>query len=135
MIGTAARYVLIVLALVGSFAGWQLFISHLNTGDTCPMLGPVPACIVVALGYLAVGISAIFGASGWSRNLFSIGWLPAALLAMSGVVLEFMGQDICPTGALGIPQCFYSLLMALICLALFLLYRKLARRDIMSGEG
>jgi len=135
MMMVATRYGLMALAILGSLAGWQLTYTHLNIGETCPMLGPMPACIIVALGYFLVTVSAIFAGSKWSKRLFFIGWLPVAFLAASGVALELLGQDICPAGALGIPQCFYSLLMALICLALFLSYRKFARRDIKSGES
>lgn len=130
----AARYMLMALALLGAYAGVKLSLSHLSTGETCPMLGPVPACYIVALGYLAVLVSTIFKESFWSKPTFFLGWAPVAGLALFGVVFELAGHDICPPGALGIPQCFYSFLMAMSCLGLFLLYRRNAPTAKMAGE-
>lgn len=122
--GKLSRLALIALSLLGCLAGVKLSLSHFNTGEICPVLGPIPACYIVALGYGAVFVSTVFKNSKWSRPVFFIGWSPVAGLALFGVVLELIGQDICPPGALGIPQCFYSFLMAIICLALFLTYRR-----------
>jgi len=41
-----------------------------------------------------------------------------------GVTLELIKGQTCPPGAFGIPQCFFSLAMVLICLGLFKLSRK-----------
>lgn len=49
-----ARYALISLALLGTIAGASLSTSHLQTGETCPMLGPLPACYVVFIGYMLI---------------------------------------------------------------------------------
>lgn len=131
----AARAALLVLALFGAIAGINLSISHLSTGETCPIIGPLPACYLVAIGYSLVAISAISATAKWSRNIFFLGWTPVAVLAGFGVVLELAGRDTCPPGAGNIPQCFYSFLMALICLILFLVFRKFGAKLINTGEG
>lgn len=115
-----ARYALILLSLLGTAAGGRLSVEHLQTGETCPMLGPIPACLFVFAGYALVLVNALFLKTLNKRSLFFFGWTPIFLLAAFGVVLEILGQNICPPGGLGIPQCFYSLAMALICLILFL---------------
>lgn len=119
-----ARYALILLALIGTLAGVNLFIEHLQTGETCPMLGPLPACFVVSLGYLLILMNAVLVSKFNRRSLFFLAWTPIFLLAGIGVSFEVFGQNICPSGALNIPQCVYSLAMALLCLGLFVLSRK-----------
>ena len=52
------------------------------------MLGPVPACIVVFLGYLLILLSAIFLTKSASKKLFYVGWTPVFLLALMGVIAE-----------------------------------------------
>jgi len=54
------RLSLIILAALGTLAGLKLSVEHLQHGEVCPMLGPIPACIIVFLGYLCVVIAAVF---------------------------------------------------------------------------
>jgi len=129
------RIALLVLALFGTFAGASLSLSHMSTGETCPVVGPLPACYLVAIGYFLVALSAISPTAKWTRNVFFIGWTPVAVLAGFGVMLELAGRETCPRGAGGIPQCFYSFLMAMICLFLFLMFRKTAMRALPLSEG
>ena len=116
---TAARFILLALAGFGTFAGGQLSVEHLRHGEVCPMLGPIPACIIVFLGYLLIALSAVFMKRSAVKKLFYIGWTPVFLLALMGVILELTKGQICPPGAFGIPQCFFSLAMVLLCLGLF----------------
>jgi len=122
--GQLARFALLAIALFGAYVGISLSLSHMNTGETCPTLGPLPACYLVAIGYSLVALSTISAVKPWTRNIFFLGWTPVALLAGMGVALELAGRETCPQGAGGIPQCFYSFLMAMICLLLFMAFRK-----------
>lgn len=127
------RLALIVLAGFGALAGFRLSIEHLQHGEVCPMLGPIPACIIVFIGYLCVVLAAIFLKKSFVKRLFYVGWTPVFLLALMGVIVEVgvmlgLGKDhICPVGAYGIPQCFFSLTMILICLGFFKLALKTAK--------
>ena len=124
-LNNVARLALIALSGLGTLAGVRLTFEHLPHGGVCPMLGPVPACIVVFLGYLLILLSAIFLTKSASKKLFYVGWTPVFLLALMGVIVEIgvmlglIKDHICPPGALGIPQCFFSFAMVLICLVLF----------------
>lgn len=126
------RLALIILAGLGTLAGLKLSLEHLQHGEVCPMLGPIPACIIVFLGYLCVVLAAIFIKRRFTRRLFYIGWTPVFLLALMGVMVEvgviigLIEDHICPIGAYGIPQCFFSFAMVLICLGLFKLTFKTA---------
>ena len=122
-----ARLALIILSGLGMFAGLRLSLSHMEHGEVCPMLGPVPACIIVFLGYLCVVLAALFVKKAFVKRLFYIGWTPVFLLALMGVVLELTKGHVCPPGAYGIPQCFFSFITVLICLGLFKLVLKTPR--------
>ena len=119
-----SRIALIVIAGFGTLAGLKLSAEHLQHGEVCPTLGPLPACIVVFLGYLCVVLAAVFLKKTFVKRLFYIGWTPVFLLALMGVTLELTKGHVCPPGAYGIPQCFFSLAMVLICLGLFKLSLK-----------
>lgn len=124
------KYVLLALTLLGTVSGAKLTLQHLKVGEVCPMIGPIPACAIVFIGYLLMFIATLFigvkgriGTNG-KIKIFYIGWLPIFLLALFGVVVEFTGTHICPPGALGIPQCFYSLALLILCLVLFIVARR-----------
>ncbi len=119
-----AIFVLGALAALGTIAGARLSLSHLEHGEVCPMLGPLPACIVVFLGYLFILIATFIIRQDKSKLLFFIGWIPVVGLASIGVVLELVRGDTCPPGGFGIPQCFYSLAMAITVFVLFFFVRK-----------
>ena len=93
------------------------------------MFGPIPACIIVFLGYLSVMLAAILIKKPFSNRLFYVSWTPVFLLALIGVILELTKGHVCPPGAYGIPQCFFSFAMALICMGLFKLAQKAPRRS------
>ena len=123
-INILSRLALITLAGFGTLAGLKLSIEHLQHGEICPVLGPIPACIIVFIGYLCVVLAAVFIKKALVKPLFYIGWSPVFLLALIGVTLELTKGHICPPGAMGIPQCVFSLAMALLCLPLFRLSSK-----------
>jgi len=121
---------LLLLSGLGTFAGLRLSVEHLQHGEVCPTLGLIPACIIVLLGYLSVLIAAVGFKKSWAGKLFYIGWTPVFLLALSGVVLELTRGHICPPGAAGIPQCFYSFAMAVFAWILFRFIRKSSYRKV-----
>jgi len=55
----AFRLLLIAIAGFGCLAGARLSLQHLQHGEVCPMLGPIPACFIVFAGYLFVVLAAI----------------------------------------------------------------------------
>jgi len=116
---TLAHGSLLLLSGFGFLAGAQLSVNHLRHGEICPMIGPVPACIIVFFGYLMVFIATITIRKPWSKNLFYVGWAPVFLLALFGIIIELTKGNICPPGPAGIPQCFFSFAMVVICWSLF----------------
>jgi len=119
----AFRLLLIAIAGFGCLAGARLSLQHLQHGEVCPMLGPIPACFIVFAGYLFVVFTAIGSKQANAARLFYIGWWPVFLLALIGVFLELTRGDTCPSGPMNIPQCFFSLAMVFTCLVLFKLIK------------
>jgi len=122
---TLARMGLLLLSGFGFLAGTQLSVNHLQHGEVCPIIGPIPACVIVSFGYLMIFLAAVMVQKSWSKPLFYVGWTPVFLLALFGVIIELTQSQICPQGPAGIPQCFISFAMAVIC---WLLFRKITRR-------
>ena len=117
-------YVLLALTLAGTVTGAQLTVEHMKLGEICPMLGPIPACAIVFISYLIMFITTLLIGKSAHARLFYVGWIPVFLLASLGVIIEITGTHICPPGPLGVPKCFYSLGVAVLCLALFIVLRK-----------
>lgn len=117
------RAMLTLAALLGVWAGAALTLAHFQTGEVCPMIGPVPACIVVLAGYALI-FAAAWAARPVAPLLFLAGFLPVFGLAATGAALELAQGDICPKTANGIPQCFISLALSVLTLTLFVLARR-----------
>ena len=83
-----ARIGLILLAGFGTLAGGKLTLEHMQHGEVCPVVGPIPACIIVFLGYLLMFLGAVFLGKSSSKPTFILGWVPVFLLAFIGVTLE-----------------------------------------------
>lgn len=85
-------------------------LTHFQTGDACPNLGPIPACYLVSICYAAMALAALVG---WRnlRWLFFAGATPVLLLAAVGTTLELSGRPTCPLSDEGLPLCYVSLAM------------------------
>jgi hypothetical protein len=121
-VGWAPRIGVIIGAswvLAGLF---PLVLAEFRGIDACPMLGPIPACFPVGLGYLAMAISAVFSPRRLTV-LFLLGWAPVFLLALTGSTLELLGHTTCPASPTGTPLCYFSLAVASLMLPVFLLSR------------
>jgi len=119
-----ARGLLLLISAFGCYAGGSLVLAHLKHGEVCPMLGPTPACILVFFDYLAIFMAALLVGKPWVKKLFYAGWAPVFTLAAFGSILELTQGQTCPVGPAGIPQCFISLVMILVCWVCFWFARK-----------
>ena len=115
---------LVLVSGFGTLAGLSLTVGHIQTGEVCPSLGPIPACYLVLAAYAMILASAFTLQKPIGTRLFFIGWLIVFGLATSGVVMELIVGETCPPGPAGIPQCFISFSMALACFAFFLLAKR-----------
>jgi len=118
------RLLLVLVSGFGALAGLSLTVSHIQTGEVCPHLGPVPACYLVLVAYAMILVSAFTLQKPIGTRLFFIGWITVFGLAASGVVMELAVGETCPAGPAGIPQCFISFSMALACLVFFVMAKR-----------
>ena len=123
MITILFRALLIAAASLGAYQGGALSLEHLHTGEACPLLGPIPACMLVFAGYAAITISALLP-RGWFTKLFYLGWTPVFGLALVGAVLHTFVGDTCPVSENGVPQCYMSLGLAVLMFVLAVLAQK-----------
>lgn len=124
---TISRVGLIVLSALGTIGGAQLSFSHLIHGEICPMIGPVPACNIVLVGYSLI-LLATMTQTHRTLVLFVAGWVPVSMLAITGVTLEILYGATCPPGPAGIPQCFISLAMSMLSLIFFIMFLRSSRK-------
>ncbi len=106
-----ARVSILVVSMLALYRLFPVAANQLKGLEACPMLGPVPACYLVFVGYIAIGVSVVLEPlrSGW---VFLSGWLPVFLFALLGTSMELLGQPTCPRSASDEPLCFFSLVIA-----------------------
>ena len=124
----ALRILLLIACLVILAGIIPISVRHFNLGNTCPTLGPIPACYVVSVAYAAMAAAALV----WWRNLkwlFFLGAAPVILLAATGTTLELSGVPTCPRSAGGWPLCYTSLMIGVSLLTLYLVVLRVERRS------
>lgn len=99
------RIVTAAIAFYGVIAAFNVSLLHFNNVESCPSLGPVPACYVVLWGYAGMVLSTLRPIP----SLYAMSWLPVFLLALAGVSAELLSDGpVCPQTATGIPKCYFS---------------------------
>ena len=107
------RTAIILLASIGVLGVGRISIIHWTGEASCPMIGSLPACYIILIGYSLIVLS-MYPHVQKALVLFLIGWAPVMLLALTGVVGELIGVLQCPHLEIGIPQCYISAALALI---------------------
>jgi len=121
-ISKLARLSILLVSVLAIYRLFPVVAEQISGLEACPLLGPVPACYPVFVGYLAIGLSVVLVPlrSGW---IFLSGWLPVFLFALAGSSLELLGRPTCPRSDSDVPLCFFSLAIASALLAAFILAR------------
>ena len=117
-----ARVVFAGFCAIGLYGVVPIVYRHATGVETCPTLGPVPACYVVLLGYALMGAS-VFVNARIRTPLFAAGLVPVIGLALTGSSMEILGYQACPRSADGIPTCYFSLAFATGLMVLFVVER------------
>jgi len=107
------RTAIVVLAGIGVLSVGRISISHWTGEESCPVLGPLPACYIILIAYSLIVLS-MYPRLQKASTLFLIGWAPVIALALAGVVGELTDLLQCPHLENGIPQCFISAALASI---------------------
>jgi len=106
------RTAIVLLASIGVLGVGRISISHWTSEASCPMMGSLPACYIILIGYSLIVLS-MYPRLQKAFVLFLIGWVPVAMLALTGVVGELTDVLQCPHLENGIPQCYLSATLAL----------------------
>ena len=107
------RTAILVLAGIGVLGVGRISISHWTGEESCPVIGPLPACYIILIAYSLIVLS-MYPRLRQAPLVFLIGWVPVIALALTGVVGELTGVLQCPHLDNGIPQCYLSAVFALI---------------------
>lgn len=115
------RTALLLLVGLGLWSGAKLSISHYQSGESCPILGAVPACYIALAGYLMMAgavLRLFMSAAFWSglpwSGVFWTGLFLAGGLALLGSAMELIKGDICPKALGWLPMCYVSLAFSVV---------------------
>ncbi len=106
------RTAIVLLASIGVLGVGRISIIHWTGETSCPMIGSLPACYIILIGYSLIVLS-MYPRLQKASALFLVGWVPVVLLALTGVVGELTDVLQCPHLENGIPQCYLSAALAL----------------------
>jgi len=106
------RTAIVLLASIGVLGVGRISFIHWTGEVSCPMLGSLPACYIILIGYSLIVVS-MYPRLQKASVLFLIGWIPVVILALTGVVGELTDVLQCPHLKNGIPQCYLSAALAL----------------------
>lgn len=112
MKGIFFRTAIVLLASIGVLGVGRISIIHWTGETSCPMIGSLPACYIILIGYSLIVLS-MYPRLQKASVLFLIGWVPVVMLALTGVVGELTDVLQCPHLENGTPQCFLSAALAL----------------------
>ena len=107
------RTAIILLAGIGVLGVGRISVIHWSGDASCPMIGSLPACYIILIGYSLIVLS-MYPRLPKASILFLVGWAPVITLALAGVVGELTDLLQCPNLENGIPQCFISAALASI---------------------
>jgi len=112
MKGIFFRTAIVLLASIGVLGVGRISIIHWTGETSCPMIGSLPACYIILIGYSLIVLS-MYPRLQKASVLFLIGWVPVVMLALTGVVGELTDVLQCPHLENGTPQCYLSAALAL----------------------
>ncbi len=112
MKGIFFRTAIVLLASIGVLGVGRISIIHWTGEASCPMIGSLPACYIILIGYSLIVLS-MYPRLQKASVLFLVGWVPVVMLALTGVVGELTDVLQCPHLENGTPQCFLSAALAL----------------------
>jgi len=79
------RTAIVLLASIGVLGVGRISIVHWTGETSCPMIGSLPACYIILIGYSLIVLS-VYPRLQKASVLFLIGWVPVVMLALTGVV-------------------------------------------------
>ncbi len=110
MVHKLCYWLVLGLLLFVIYATSQLAFLEWTQPQSCPLIGPIPACYLVLFCFIGALISHVFTKnSWWFFGFVSI----VALIASIGTFGQIFDFLQCPRSSSGIPMCFLSLAFCL----------------------
>ena len=111
------RLALIALVAIGLWSSARLSYRQYQSGEACPILGPVPACYIALAGYvmMSIGVAVAITRMPWNLSwVFWLGLAAAGGLALLGSAMELVKGDVCPKAYGWLPMCYVSLAFSVV---------------------
>ncbi|WP_299259992.1 hypothetical protein [uncultured Aquimarina sp.] len=102
------KIVLAMLFAIGILGAGSLVIEEIQTGNGCPKIWLIPACVIILICFIIPLISHILGK--YNRSYFFFTGLATVIAAIASI-MQFTGNGECPKTGGGTPMCYYSLLL------------------------
>ncbi|CAH8282210.1 hypothetical protein EV196_105337 [Mariniflexile fucanivorans] len=97
-----------ILLLIGIWGTGGLVWNEIQTGNGCPKIWIIPACVIVFICFLIPLIAHIL--NKWNRLYFVFTGL-ALTIAIIASFMQFTGNGECPKLDNGTPMCYLSFLI------------------------
>lgn len=117
---------LITLFVIGIYGALNLVLEEIKTGNGCPKIGFIPACLIILFCFLISFISHVL--KKWNLVYF-IGTGIAFAIALYATTMQIIGKVECPKLDNGLPMCYISLFLFLSLILLKIVLLKNALKN------
>jgi len=112
---------LIILLSIGIIGAGGLVLDEIQTGNGCPKIGIIPACVIVLICFIIPLISHIL--KKWNVLYFFFTGLALAI-AVFASIMQLLNKGECPKLDSGMPMCYVSFIIFLTLIILKIVYIK-----------
>lgn len=129
---TSINILLIVLFIIGIIGAGGLVFEEIQTGNGCPKIGFIPACIVILVCFLVPFVAHLM--NSWNILYFLFTGL-AFIIASAASVMQFLGNGACPKTDEGMPMCYLSLMVFSLLIGLKILLKKFYSKEVLVSKN
>ena len=97
-----------LVLLIGIYGAGGLVLKELESGDGCPKIWSIPACLIILVCLIIPAIAHLL--KKWSK-LYFIFTSIAVIIALVASILQLTGNGECPQTDNSIPMCYLSFLI------------------------
>lgn len=118
-------YVITLLLLMGVYATFGLVWEEIQTGNGCPKIWVIPACVIILICFLIPLIVHLFKKY---NTLYFVFTGLAFAIAIIASIMQFTGNGECPKLDNGTPMCYLSFITFSVLISLKLYHLKLNKK-------
>jgi hypothetical protein len=101
-------YLISTLFIIGIIGAGGLVLDEIETGNGCPKLGVIPACVIILICFIIPFIAHL------RKKLYQMYFFFTGLafsIALIASIMQLIGNGKCPKLDNGIPMCYLSLMI------------------------